>query len=95
MLIINDLRIHLPPPPTGTPPSRRRRMLNAIDYQIIIFLINFTVKFEEEFLFLLFYCNICNTHLYQTLNQRVIGIADTVADALQTLYLQHQLSYPF
>ena len=26
----------------------RRRMLNAIDYQIIIFLINFTVKFEEE-----------------------------------------------
>jgi len=23
-------------------------MLNAIDYQIIIFLINFTVKFEEE-----------------------------------------------
>jgi len=48
MLIINDLRIHLPPPPTGTPPSRRRRMLNAIDYQIIIFLINFTVKFEEE-----------------------------------------------
>jgi len=33
--------------------------------------------------------------LYQTLNQRVIGIADTVADALQTLYLQHQLSYPF
>jgi len=36
------------PPPTGTPPSRRGRMLNAIDYQIIIFLINFTVKFEEE-----------------------------------------------
>ena len=26
MLIITDLRIHLPPPPTGTPPSRRRRM---------------------------------------------------------------------
>ena len=26
MLIINDLRIHLPPPPTGTPPSRRRRI---------------------------------------------------------------------
>ncbi|UVQ06428.1 hypothetical protein NXW85_20665 [Bacteroides caccae] len=26
MLIINDLCIHLPPPPTGTPPSRRRRM---------------------------------------------------------------------
>ena len=25
MLIITDLRIHLPPPPTGTPPSRRRR----------------------------------------------------------------------
>ena len=36
MLIITDLRIHLPPPPTGTPPSRRRRMLNAIDYQIIL-----------------------------------------------------------
>jgi len=48
MLIINDLRIHLPPPPTGTPPSRRRRMENTIDYQIIIFLINFTTKFEEE-----------------------------------------------
>ena len=48
MLIITDLRIHLPPPPTGTPPSRRRRMENTIDYQIIIFLINFTVKFEEE-----------------------------------------------
>ena len=26
MLIITDLRIHLPPPPTGTPPSRRRRI---------------------------------------------------------------------
>ena len=48
MLIINDLRIHLPPPPTGTPPSRRRRMENTINYQIIIFLINFTTKFEEE-----------------------------------------------
>ena len=36
MLIITDLRIHLPPPPTGTPPSRRRRMENTIDYQIII-----------------------------------------------------------
>jgi len=49
----------------------------------------------RRILFLLFYCNICNTHLYQTLNQRVIGIADTVADALQILYLQHRLSYPF
>jgi hypothetical protein len=48
MLIITDLRIHLPLPPTGTPPSRRRRMENTIDYQIIIFLINFTTKFEEE-----------------------------------------------
>ena len=48
MLIITDLRIHLPPPPTGTPPSRRRRMENTIDYQIIIFLIKFTTKFEEE-----------------------------------------------
>ncbi|KAA5451355.1 hypothetical protein F2Y34_10220 [Bacteroides caccae] len=36
MLIITDLRIHLPPPPTGTPPSRRRRMENTIDYQIIV-----------------------------------------------------------
>nr|DAT94993.1 MAG TPA: hypothetical protein [Caudoviricetes sp.] len=36
MLIITDLRIHLPPPPTGTPPSRRRRMKNTIDYQIIV-----------------------------------------------------------
>ncbi|WP_220400421.1 hypothetical protein, partial [Bacteroides caccae] len=36
MLIIIDLRIHLPPPPTGTPPSRRRRMENTIDYQIIV-----------------------------------------------------------
>ena len=26
MLIITDLCLHLPPPPTGTPPSRRRRM---------------------------------------------------------------------
>ena len=26
MLIITDLRIHLPPPPTGTPLSRRRRI---------------------------------------------------------------------
>ena len=34
MLIIIDLRIHLPPPPTGTPPSRRRRMENTIDYQL-------------------------------------------------------------
>ena len=48
MLIITDLRIHLPPSPTGTPPSQRRRMENTIDYQIIIFLINFTTKFEEE-----------------------------------------------
>jgi len=48
MLIITDLRIHLPPPPTGTPPSRRRRIENTIDYQIIIFSINFTTKFEEE-----------------------------------------------
>ena len=48
ILIITDLRIHLPPPPTGTPPSRRRRMKNTIDYQIIIFSINFTTKFEEE-----------------------------------------------
>ena len=36
MLIITDLRIHLPPPPTGTPPSRRRRMENTIGYQIIV-----------------------------------------------------------
>ena len=36
MLIITDLRIHLPPPPTGTPPSQRRRMENTIDYQIIV-----------------------------------------------------------
>ena len=48
MLIITDLHIHLPPPPTGAPPSRRRRMKNTIDYQIIIFLIKFTTKFEEE-----------------------------------------------
>ncbi|RHA23645.1 hypothetical protein DWZ35_04475 [Bacteroides caccae] len=48
MLIITDLRIHLPPPPTGTPPSRRRRMENTIDYQIIIFLINFATKSEKE-----------------------------------------------
>ena len=52
MLIITDLRIHLPPPPTGTPPSRRRRMKNTIDYQIIIFLIKFTTKFEEEPVFI-------------------------------------------
>ena len=52
MLIIMDLRIHLPPPPTGTPPSRRRRMENTIDYQIIIFLIKFTTKFEEEPVFI-------------------------------------------
>ena len=52
MLIITDLRIHLPPPPTGTPPSRRRRMENTIDYQIIIFLIKFTTKFEEEPVFI-------------------------------------------
>ena len=31
-----------------SPPSRRRRMENTINYQIIIFLINFTTKFEEE-----------------------------------------------
>ena len=35
-------RWYLHSPPSG------RRMLNTIDYQIIIFLINFTVKFEEE-----------------------------------------------
>ena len=52
MLIITDLRIHLPPPPTGTPPSRRRRMENTIDYQIIISLIKFTPKFEEEPVFI-------------------------------------------
>ena len=52
MLIITDLRIHLPPPPTGTPPSRRRRMENTIDYQIIISLIKFTTKFEEEPVFI-------------------------------------------
>jgi len=34
--------------PYGYSSFPRRRMLNAIDYQIIIFLINFTVKFEEE-----------------------------------------------
>ena len=52
MLIITDLHIHLPPPPTGTPPSRRRRMENTIDYQIIISLIKFTTKFEEEPVFI-------------------------------------------
>ena len=40
MLIITDLRIHLPPPPTGTPPSRRRRVVNSIDlYRTHIILI--------------------------------------------------------
>ncbi|KAA5466732.1 hypothetical protein F2Y37_14955 [Bacteroides caccae] len=34
MLIINDLCIHLPPPPTGTPPSRRRRVADTIDYKL-------------------------------------------------------------
>jgi hypothetical protein len=34
--------------PYGYSSFPRRRMENAIDYQIIIFLINFTVKFEEE-----------------------------------------------
>jgi hypothetical protein len=38
--------------PTGTPPSRRRRMENTIDYQIIISLIKFTTKFEEEPVFI-------------------------------------------
>ena len=56
MLIITDLRIHLPPPPTGLllPEGGEWRilstiklLLNTIDYQIIIFLIKFTTKFEE------------------------------------------------
>ena len=47
MLIITDLRIHLPPPPTGTPPSRRRRMeiLPTINCQVIILLIHLITKF--------------------------------------------------
>ncbi|MCS2276675.1 hypothetical protein NXV38_21690 [Bacteroides caccae] len=57
MLIITDLRIHLPPPLRGLllPEGGEWRilstiklLLNTIDYQIIIFLINFTTKFEEE-----------------------------------------------
>ncbi|MCZ2727721.1 hypothetical protein O1438_20660, partial [Bacteroides caccae] len=47
MLIITDLRIHLPPPPTGTPPSRRRRMEipPTINCQVIISLIHLITKF--------------------------------------------------
>ena len=47
MLIITDLRIHLPPPPTGTPPSRRRRMeiLPTINCQVIILPIHLITKF--------------------------------------------------
>ncbi|KAA5483283.1 hypothetical protein F2Y25_01025 [Bacteroides caccae] len=36
-----------------SPPSGRR-MLNTIDYQIIIFLINFTTKFEAELFYFSF-----------------------------------------
>ena len=47
MLIITDLRIHLPPPPTGTPPSRRRRMEipPTINCQVIILPIHLIIKF--------------------------------------------------
>ena len=47
MLIITDLRIHLPPPPTGTPPSRRRRMEipPTINCQVIILPIHLITKF--------------------------------------------------
>ena len=50
MLIITDLRIHLPPPPTGTPPSRRRRVLDTIDYELLNYfsLIYLVVKFDKE-----------------------------------------------
>ena len=34
MLMITDSGIHLPPPPTGTPPSRRRRIEDTIDYKL-------------------------------------------------------------
>ena len=58
MLIITDLRIHLPPPPTGTPPSRRRRMEipPTINCQVIILPIHLIIKFFFLFLclFLLF-----------------------------------------
>ena len=33
-LYMKDLCIHLPPPPTGTPPSRRRRVADTIDYKL-------------------------------------------------------------
>ncbi len=50
MLIITDLRIHLPPPLRVLllPEGGEWRILSTINYQIIIFLINFTTKFEEE-----------------------------------------------
>ena len=33
-VIIINLCIHLPPPPTGTPPSRRRRIEDRTDYHL-------------------------------------------------------------
>ena len=33
-LYMKDLCIHLPPPPTGTPPSRRRRIEDRTDYHL-------------------------------------------------------------
>ena len=57
MLIITDLRIHLPPPPTGTPPSRRRRMeiLPTINCQVIILPIHLIINFFFCF-FVSFFC---------------------------------------
>ena len=34
LLKMIDLCIHLPPPPTGTPPSRRRRIEDRTDYHL-------------------------------------------------------------
>ena len=50
MLIITDLRIHYHLPLRGLllPEGGEWRILSTINYQIIIFLINFTTKFEEE-----------------------------------------------
>ena len=68
MLIITDLRIHLPPPPTGTPPSRRRRMEipPTINCQVIILLIHLITKFLFVSLFL------CLFLLFQDKRKKVV-----------------------
>ena len=76
-------RWYLHSPPSG------RRMLNTIDYQIIIFLINFTTKFEAELFYFSFILHLTLIMGYLLINSSIIQCKIPLQMCARCFYLTH------